>query len=137
MLVFDVFDQIMFNVGWDIKINFFFFIELMDMFGQVGICIFIFVGMDKEMIEYVVKVGVDWVEFYMELYVMMYFWNFEVVIVFFIEVVKVICSLGMGLNVGYDFSLVNLKYMYMYIFWLDEVFIGYVLISDVFYMGLK
>lgn len=124
-------------MGWDIKVNFDFLIEVLDEFNGVGICIFVFVVFDVEMIEYVVKVGVDWVELYIEFYVIVYLKDLVVVVVFFVEVVKVVCRLGIGLNVGYDLSLLNLNYFYKNIFWLDEVFIGYVLISDVLYLGLE
>lgn len=136
-LVPDAPDQITSNAGWDTKANLSFLTELMDTFGQAGIRTSIFVGTDKEMIEYAAKAGADRVELYTEPYATMYPQNPEVAIAPFIEAAKVTRSLGMGLNAGHDLSLVNLKYMHTHIPWLDEVSIGHALISDALYMGLK
>ena len=54
-LVPDAPDQITSNAGWDTKTNLSFLTELMDTFGQAGIRTSIFVGTDKEMIEYVTR----------------------------------------------------------------------------------
>ena len=56
-LVPDAPDQITSNAGWDTKTNLSFLTELMDTFGQAGIRTSIFVGTDKEMIEYAAKAG--------------------------------------------------------------------------------
>lgn len=136
-LVPDAPDQITSNAGWDTKANLSFLTELMDTFGQAGIRTSIFVGTDKEMIEYAAKAGADRVELYTEPYATMYPQNPEAAIAPFIEAAKVTRSLGMGLNAGHDLSLVNLKYMHTHIPWLDEVSIGHALISDALYMGLK
>lgn len=136
-LVPDAPDQITSNAGWDTKTNLSFLTELMDTFGQAGIRTSIFVGTDKEMIEYAAKAGADRVELYTEPYATMYPRNPEAAIAPFIEAAKVTRSLGMGLNAGHDLSLVNLKYMHTHIPWLDEVSIGHALISDALYMGLK
>ena len=134
-LVPDAPDQITSNAGWDTKANLSFLTELMDTFGQAGIRTSIFVGTDKEMIEYAAKAGADRVELYTEPYATMYPRNPEAAIAPFIEAAKVTRSLGMGLNAGHDLSLVNLKYMHTHIPWLDEVSIGHALISDALYMG--
>ena len=136
-LVPDAPDQITSNAGWDTKTNLSFLTELMDTFGQAGIRTSIFVGTDKEMIEYAAKAGADRVELYTEPYATMYPRKPEAAIAPFIEAAKVTRSLGMGLNAGHDLSLVNLKYMHTHIPWLDEVSIGHALISDALYMGLK
>ena len=136
-LVPDAPDQITSNAGWDTKTNLSFLTELMDTFGQAGIRTSIFVGTDKEMIEYAAKAGADRVELYTEPYATMYPRNPEAAIAPFIEAAKVTRSLGMGLNAGHDLSLVNLKYMHTHIPWLDEVSIGHALISDALYMGLN
>ena len=67
-LVPDAPDQITSNAGWDTKTNLSFLTELMDTFGQAGIRTSIFVGTDKEMIEYAAKAGADRVELYTEPY---------------------------------------------------------------------
>ncbi len=58
-LVPDAPDQITSNAGWDTKANLSFLTELMDTFGQAGIRTSIFVGTEKEMIEYAAKAGAD------------------------------------------------------------------------------
>ena len=97
-LVPDAPDQITSNAGWDTKTNLSFLTELMDTFGQAGISTSIFVGTDKEMIEYAAKAGADRVEIYTEPYATMYPRNPEAAIAPFIEAAKVTRSLGMGLH---------------------------------------
>ena len=46
-------------------------------------------------------------------------------------------ELGVGLNAGYDLSLVNLAYFHRMIPWTDEVSIGHAIICDALYIGLK
>ena len=123
--------------GWNTQHNFDFLSKTIDVLKSVGIRTSIFVGTDKEMIEYAAKAGADRVELYTEPYATMYPQNPEAAIAPFIEAAKVTRSLGMGLNAGHDLSLVNLKYMHTHIPWLDEVSIGHALISDALYMGLK
>ena len=129
--------QITSNAGWDTKTNQEFLADLMETFGDAGVRTSIFVGTDPEMIEYAAKAGADRVELYTEPYCSMYPDNPEKAIAPFIEAAKVTRSLGMGLNAGHDLSLVNLKYFYENIPWLDEVSIGHALICDALYLGLK
>ena len=129
--------QITSNAGWDTKTNFDFLADLMDTFGEAGVRTSIFVGTEPEMIEYAAKAGADRVELYTEPYASEYPTNPEAAIAPFIEAAKITRSLGMGLNAGHDLSLVNLKYFYDNIPWLDEVSIGHALICDALYLGLK
>ena len=129
--------QITSNAGWDTKTNFDFLADLMETFGDAGVRTSIFVGTEPEMIEYAAKAGADRVELYTEPYASEYPTNPEAAIAPFIEAAKITRSLGMGLNAGHDLSLVNLKYFYDNIPWLDEVSIGHALICDALYLGLK
>ena len=79
-LVPDAPDQITSNAGWDTKTNLSFLTELMDTFGQAGIRTSIFVGTDKEMIEYAAKAGADRVELYTEPYASAYVGSPEVAV---------------------------------------------------------
>ena len=136
-LVPDAPDQITSNCGWDTKTHQAFLSELMDTFGEAGIRTSIFVGTDLELIEYAAKTGADRVELYTEPYASLYPKNPEAAVAPFIEAAERVHKLGMGLNAGHDLSLVNLKYFYDNIPWLDEVSIGHALICDALYLGLK
>lgn len=136
-LVPDAPDQITSNCGWDTKSHQAFLTELMDTFGEAGIRTSIFVGTDLELIEYAAKTGADRVELYTEPYASLYPKNPEAAVAPFIEAAERVHKLGMGLNAGHDLSLVNLKYFYDNIPWLDEVSIGHALICDALYLGLK
>lgn len=136
-LVPDAPDQITSNFGWDTKTHQAFLTELMDTFGEAGIRTSIFVGTDLELIEYAAKTGADRVELYTEPYASLYPKNPEAAVAPFIEAAERVHKLGMGLNAGHDLSLVNLKYFYDNIPWLDEVSIGHALICDALYLGLK
>lgn len=136
-LVPDAPDQITSNCGWDTKSHQAFLTELMDTFGEAGIRTSIFVGTDLELIEYAAKTGADRVELYTEPYASLYPKNPEAAVAPFVEAAERVHKLGMGLNAGHDLSLVNLKYFYDNIPWLDEVSIGHALICDALYLGLK
>lgn len=136
-LVPDAPDQITSNCGWDTKTHQAFLTELMDTFGEAGIRTSIFIGTDLELIEYAAKTGADRVELYTEPYASLYPKNPEAAVAPFIEAAERVHKLGMGLNAGHDLSLVNLKYFYDNIPWLDEVSIGHALICDALYLGLK
>ena len=136
-LVPDAPDQITSNCGWDTKTHQAFLTDLMVTFGEAGIRTSIFVGTDLELIEYAAKTGADRVELYTEPYASLYPKNPEAAVAPFIEAAERVHKLGMGLNAGHDLSLVNLKYFYDNIPWLDEVSIGHALICDALYLGLK
>lgn len=129
--------QLTSNSGWDTKSNQSFLVEVLDEFKKNGIRTSVFVDADAEMIEYAAKAGADRVELYTEPYATQYPENPEKAVLPFIEAAKVTRNLGMGLNAGHDLSLVNLKYLYKNIPWLDEVSIGHALISDALYLGLE
>ncbi len=110
----------------------------MNLTGQVSVHPISSVGTHAEMIEYAAKAGADRVEFYTEPYATVPIRKIRSgLIAPFIEAAKVARRLGIGLNAGHDFSLLNLNYMYTHIPWLDEVSIGHALISDALYMGLE
>ena len=45
--------------------------------------------------------------------------------------------LGLGLNMGHDLSLVNLRYLRERIPYIDECSIGHALVCDALYLGLE
>ncbi len=130
-------DQITSNSGWDTKKHQAFLTEILEEFKHAGVRTSVFVGTDREMIEYAAKAGADRVELYTEPYASMYHNNPEAALAPFLEAAKITRSLGMGLNAGHDLSLENLKYMHDNIPWIDEVSIGHALICDALYLGLR
>ena len=136
-LVPDAPDAITSNSGWNVKDNFDYLSELVDTFTSQGIRTSIFVGTDLANIELAAKTGTDRIELYTEPYATAYPKGREAAVAPFVEAAKVARSLGLGLNVGHDLSLVNLNYFYQNIPWLDEVSIGHALISDALYLGLE
>ena len=136
-LVPDAPDQITSNAGWDTKTHFTLLTDLVETFKQAGVRTSIFVGTDKELIEYAAKTGTDRVELYTEPYATLYPKNPEEAIAPFVEAAKIVRNLGMGLNAGHDLSLENLKYRHEQIPWIDEVSIGHALVCDALYLGME
>ncbi|HRN16488.1 MAG TPA: pyridoxine 5'-phosphate synthase [Xylanibacter oryzae] len=136
-LVPDSDNQITSNHGWDTKKNINFLTDVIGRFKEAGIRTSIFVDPDVEMVDYAKKCGTDRIELYTEPYASEYIKNRDSAIVPFIEAAKEAKKLGLGLNAGHDLSLVNLRYFYQQIPWIDEVSIGHALICDALYMGLK
>lgn len=129
--------QITSNAGWDTKTNLAFLTEILDEFNRSGIRTSVFVAADAQMIEYAAKAGADRIELYTEPYATDYPKNREKAIAPFVEAAKEARKLGLGLNAGHDLSLLNLRYLYQNIPWMDEVSIGHALISDALYLGLQ
>ena len=136
-LVPDTIEQLTSNAGWDTKKHLSFLTEVLQEFNEAGIRTSVFVGADKEIVEYAAKAGADRVELYTEPYAIAYADNPEAAVAPFVAAAKLVKSLGMGLNAGHDLSLENLNYLYKNIPWLDEVSIGHALISDALYLGLE
>jgi len=136
-LVPDSDNQITSNHGWDTKKNINFLTDVIGRFKEAGIRTSIFVDPDVEMVDYAKKCGTDRIELYTEPYASEYIKNRDSAIAPFIEAAKEAKKLGLGLNAGHDLSLVNLRYFYQQIPWIDEVSIGHALICDALYMGLK
>lgn len=137
ILVLDLLGVLILNVGWDMKKNLDLLIGLVVVLKVDGICMLIFVDMNFVNIEFVVKMGVDWVEFYIGFYVENYCIDWNQFIKVYVEVVCFVIELGLGINVGYDLNQENFVFFKQEIFELLEVFIGYVFIFDVIYFGLE
>lgn len=135
IFVLDSFDVLIFDQGWDIIRYKVFLIDIMQQLYVLGVWVFIFVDLVVKYVEGVKVVGVDCIEFYIGDYVKQFEVDWEKVVVFYVQVVKVAWEVGLGINVGYDFNLDNFWFYQEYIEGLFEVFIGYVLIFDVFYFG--
>lgn len=93
--------------------------------------------MELQNIDYVVKIGVECIELYIGFYVDYFYQGKEKVILDYIIVGKCVLEFGFELNVGYDLNQDNLCFFKQLLFDLVEVFIGYVLILDVLYLGLE
>ena len=136
-LVPDTVDQLTSDAGWDTKKHLSLLTEVLQEFKSAGIRTSVFVGTDKEIIEYAAKAGADRVELYTEPYAVAFPENPEAAVAPFVKAAELVRSLKMGLNAGHDLSLENLNYLYKNIPWLDEVSIGHALISDALYLGLE
>ena len=92
---------------------------------------------DEEMVEYAAKTGADRVELYTEPYATLYPKGKEEAIAPFVKAGERAKKLGMGLNMGHDLSLENLRYMHDCMPYVDECSIGHALICDALYLGLE
>lgn len=130
-------EQITSNAGWNTEVNQTFLSEVIATFKKEGIRTSIFVDADTRMVEYAAATGCDRVELYTEPYATNYVIDRDKAIKPFCEAAKKARELGLGLNVGHDLSLENLRYLYETIPWIDEASIGHALICDALYLGLK
>lgn len=130
-------EQITSNAGWNTEVNQAFLSEVIATFKKEGIRTSIFVDADTRMVEYAAATGCDRVELYTEPYATNYVIDRDKAIKPFCEAAKKARELGLGLNVGHDLSLENLRYLYETIPWIDEASIGHALICDALYLGLK
>lgn len=130
-------EQITSNAGWNTEVNQAFLSEVIATFKKEGIRTSIFVDADTRMVEYAAATGCDRVELYTEPYAINYVIDRDKAIKPFCEAAKKARELGLGLNVGHDLSLENLRYLYETIPWIDEASIGHALICDALYLGLK
>ncbi|MBQ8593051.1 MAG: pyridoxine 5'-phosphate synthase [Bacteroidaceae bacterium] len=130
-------EQITSNAGWNTEVNQAFLSEVIATFKKEGIRTSIFVDADARMVEYAAATGCDRVELYTEPYATNYVIDRDKAIKPFCEAAKKARELGLGLNVGHDLSLENLRYLYETIPWIDEASIGHALICDALYLGLK
>ena len=136
-LVPDAPDAITSNAGWNTVDNQSFLTDIINELKAQGIRSSIFVDADRRMVEYAAKIGTDRIEFYTEPYAEMYEIDREAAVKPFVEAAKLAKELGLGINAGHDLSLVNLRYLYENIPFIDEVSIGHALISDALYFGLE
>lgn len=130
-------DQLTSNAGWDTHKHFDFLSEVVGECNKAGIRTSIFTDTDPHILEWAAKTGTDRVELYTEPYASGYATGREQAIAPFVEAAKRARSLGLGLNVGHDLSLVNLSYLHEQIPWVDEASIGHALICDALYLGLR
>ena len=136
-LVPDAPDALTSNAGWDVAANMEFLTGIVDQLREAGIRSSIFVGTDVENIKLAAKAGADRVELFTKPYADMYPTNPAAAVAPFVEASKAAHNVGLGVNAGHDLSLVNLKYFYEQLPYLNEVSIGHALICDALYLGLE
>lgn len=129
--------QITSNSGWDTVKNRAFLSDVIMELHRKEIRVSVFVDPDKSMVENALYCGADRVELYTEPYARLYSEGPELAIKEYLEAAEVAKKIGLGLNAGHDLSLVNLKFFYQKIPWLEEVSIGQALICDALYLGIK
>ncbi|MBQ8050229.1 MAG: pyridoxine 5'-phosphate synthase [Bacteroidaceae bacterium] len=136
-LVPDAPGQLTSNHGWDTKTHLDFLTDVTDRFHEKGIRVSIFVDADPEMVGYAARTGADRVELYTEPYASMYPKDREAAVAPFVRASEEAHRLGLGLNMGHDLSLVNLRYLRERIPYIDECSIGHALVCDALYLGLE
>lgn len=136
-LVPDAPGQLTSNHGWDTRSHLSFLTEVTDRFHERGIRVSIFVDADPAMVGCAARTGADRVELYTEPYATLYPKDREAAIAPFVRAAEEARRLGLGLNMGHDLSLVNLRYLHERIPYIDECSIGHALICDALYLGLE
>lgn len=129
--------QITSNHGWDTKANTSFLTEVTGRFHEKGIRVSIFTDPSEEMVEYAAQTGADRVELYTEPYASLYSKDRALAIEPFVRAGERAKALGLGLNMGHDLSLENLRYMHERMPYVDECSIGHALVCDALYLGLE
>lgn len=130
-------DQLTSNHGWDTRSYQDFLSEVTERFHGKGIRVSIFVDADVNMVENAARTGADRVELYTEPYATLYPKGREVAITPFLRAGERAKELGLGLNMGHDLSLLNLRYMHERMPYVDECSIGHALVCDALYLGLQ
>ncbi|MBQ7683559.1 MAG: pyridoxine 5'-phosphate synthase [Bacteroidaceae bacterium] len=130
-------EQLTSNHGWDARTYQDFLSEVTERFHGKGIRVSIFVDADVNMVENAARTGADRVELYTEPYATLYPKGREAAIAPFVRAGERAKELGLGLNMGHDLSLVNLRYMHERMPYVDECSIGHALVCDALYLGLQ
>lgn len=125
------------NAGWDTSKNKDFLQEVISEIKKYAGRISLFIETDDQMIEGAAHLGADRIELYTESYATGYASNKMKAIKPYTDSSNLANQLGLGVNAGHDLSLVNLKYLYENMPYLDEVSIGHALICDALYLGLE
>lgn len=136
-LVPDAEGQLTSNHGWDTIKHQNYLIDIIAEFQSAGIRVSIFVDPDARMVEAASTTGTDRIELYTESYASQYHSGKKAAVKPYVEAASLASSLGLGINVGHDLDLHNLKYFAQQIPELLEVSIGHALISDALYLGLE
>lgn len=129
--------QITSNHGWDTKAHTSFLTEVTERFHAKGIRVSIFVDPREDMVECAAQTGADRVELYTEPYASSYAKDRALAIAPFVRAGERAKALGLGLNMGHDLSLENLRYMHERMPYVDECSIGHALVCDALYLGLE
>lgn len=130
-------DQLTSNHGWNTQAHLPFLTELTERFHGRGIRVSIFVDADETMVDYAAEAGADRVELYTEPYASLYPKGREEAIAPFVRAGERAVRRGLGLNMGHDLSLENLRYMHECMPYVAECSIGHALVCDALYLGLE
>ncbi|MDE5787543.1 MAG: pyridoxine 5'-phosphate synthase, partial [Bacteroidaceae bacterium] len=130
-------DQLTSNHGWNTQAHLPFLTELTERFHGRGIRVSIFVDADETMVDYAAESGADRVELYTEPYATLYPKDREEAIAPFVRAGERAVKRGLGLNMGHDLSLENLRYMHECMPYVAECSIGHALVCDALYLGLE
>ena len=136
-LVPDAPDVLTSSSGWVVADHLDLLTSVVDRLKEAGLRTSIFVGTDIENIKLAARTGADRVELYTGPYASDYATDPAAAVAPYVEAAKAARSVGLGVNVGHDLNLDNLRYFKEHVPHLLEVSIGHSLISDALYMGLE
>lgn len=136
-LVPDAPDVLTSNNGWDVKKHYAFLQDVVGKLKELEIRTSIFLNPEPDLIEYVVKTGVDRIELYTGPYADSYPTHREDAIIPYVLTANEAIRAGIEVNAGHDLNLDNLAFFKKNIPLLAEVSIGQALISDALYFGLE
>ena len=125
------------NAGWDTIIHQCFLKEVITEIHSLGIRASIFIAPDRQMVEAAATTGADRIELYTESYALLYDQGREKAIAPYVRAAAKAQELGLGINIGHDLNLDNLRYIKETIPYIDEASIGHALICDALYYGLE
>ena len=125
------------DTGWDVKNKVSFIQRIVKKIKSDKSRICLFINPEPNIIEYVMKTGVDSVELFTGEYAKKFKSSKEKVIKKYIETANIAFQNNIGINAGHDLNLENLFYFKKNIKYLDEVSIGHAVISDSLYYGLE
>ena len=129
--------QLTSNHGWNVRHYLNYLQAIVDELHSKRIRVSIFVDANPEMVEYAKKTGADRVEIYTGPYVKMFEQNPQKAINSLRPAAEKARELGLGLNMGHDLNIENLRPLIKTFPWIAEVSIGHAIISDALYLGIQ
>ena len=129
--------QLTSNHGWNVRHYLNYLQAIVDELHSKRIRVSIFIDANPEMVEYAKKTGADRVEIYTGPYVKMFEQNPQKALNSLRPAAEKARELGLGLNMGHDLNIENLRPLIKAFPWIAEVSIGHAIISDALYLGIQ
>ncbi len=129
--------QLTSNHGWNVRHYLNYLQAIVDELHSKRIRVSIFVDANVEMVEYAKKTGADRVEIYTGPYVKLFELSPERALDYLRPAAEKARELGLGVNMGHDLNMENLRPLIKAFPWVAEVSIGHAIISDSLYLGIQ